>query len=693
MPDVMEAPAPPTDTPDAPAGPKPIDNAEVAKTFKGKIESARRNSKDYRSDWKRNVEVRLGKPITTLPSGVLIEDEIQAEVNPDWGLVKTKTANLYSQVPTVQGTHENNQYAAAVAPFMKSLNYELGEKRANVRAAMKEALNDVVNASGVAVALVGYAARFETVKVPGIDTKTIPPDQLQQMQASGQIPMVDAQRVASDKIFVTRISPVDFLWPVEFTGSCFDDADWLGHKGRMSWAEAVNEFKPGEGQRGITEEDKQKVLGASETSTLDDLRTNPESRGASENKVVTYDRLYYWRARVDPEEKQFKAIWELVYVDGVEDPVLHRPCKCQQYDAERRKYAGACKLPLRVLTLTYISDNPIPPSDSAVIRPQVNDLRRSRSQMFQNRERSTPLRWFDTNRVDGLIQDNLMRGHIQGMIPMNGNGGNAIGEIARASYPAEDFTFDQMTKADIQETVGIGPQQSGAQQTGERATKAEVQTIQANFATKIGEERAEVAYFFLGIAEVVAGFMALYSDFPILTDQERTAMQQVWDNKHILHDLVLKIRPDAAVMIDVQSRIDRLDKFVNMYAKSGLINVPTLITERAELTGFDPAQVLAPPKPPPPPPPPNLTLNGKDDLANPMVMGMLVKHQQAPSVDHIKEGKKLLVEAQQGAPAPPTPPQGQQGPQPPHPGEPHPPPTAHKDWNSAPKIIKRDRDR
>src|ERR1019366_2235245 len=138
-----------------------IDKKEIESYFKSRITSAEKFRRTKSTEWKRNVDLRLGKTATLYTGGVNIDDDIQSEINPDWALTKTKTANLFSQVPEVQGTHENKKYAAAISPFMRSLNYEIGEKRANIGAAMEEANNDVVNAAGIGGILAGYAARFE----------------------------------------------------------------------------------------------------------------------------------------------------------------------------------------------------------------------------------------------------------------------------------------------------------------------------------------------------------------------------------------------------------------------------------------------------------------------------------------------------------------------------------------------------
>jgi hypothetical protein len=681
-----------------------VDESEIEKAFKSDIEESKRYRQTFFHSWKRSVETRLGRTTTTDTGGVSIGDDLQSEINPDWSLVKTKTANLFSQVPQVQLTHENEQYAPAIPPFARALNYELGEKRANIGVAIEEVLNDTVNASGVGAVVVGYTALFDEVDAPVQDTlpfpngpmpvSQIPPEQLDLILKNAKeqgipIPTRKVNRTRDSKFYCKRISPMDLLWPKSFTGSLFDDADWVGYTDRTSWAEGVNEF-------GLTPEQKEQVLGSEDNGTQDTLRADSRASGPMDGRKVKYDTIYYWRYRVDPAEKSFKSIWRLVYVHGIDKPVKHEAWKGQQYDEKTGKYIGSCKYPVRVLTLTYISDNAVPPSDSAAGRPQVADLRRSRSQMFKNRERSFPLRWVDSTRVDPMILDLLQRGDIQGFVPTLGEGSRSFGEIARAQYPPEDRSFDQQAKADLMESWQIGQNQnSGAAEPG-RKTGTQVTTEQNNFATRIGQERGRVLTFFTSICEVLAGWMVLYSDFPNLSQQERQQMDQVWDSKHILHDLVMKIHPDAAVVMDAQSKIQRLSNFLNMTGKSGYVNPEPIIAEIAELSGLDPAKVMTKPQPHIEEPNISYRFSGKDDMINPMVVAILLAKGHAPTPELIEQAKQLCTLAAT-PPAPPSVPGvpgqapgmpvpgGAGGPSIPNPQT----VSANEHWQQMPKVAKR----
>jgi len=694
--------APDVETPEAPeAPPGQLDTKKLVATFKTKIETAKTHRRTFTRRWQENIETRLGLMGAGTDPGSWDQGDYQSEINPDWSLTKTKTANLYSQVPGVQCTHENPKYAAAIPPFAKALNYELSEKRSNVGVCMEEALNDVVNAAGIGAIMVSFAARFEDVEVPAIDVSSLPPELVQQATAAGQIPMKTVSRMTDYKFPSTRLSPGDLLWPKEFVGSNFDDADWMGRTGRCSKADGKVDFK-------LTPAQLDQCVGSGEQSLQDDLRSGAD-RGHTtldEADVITFDEIYYWRSRVDPDETSFCAIWRLVIVHGLTDPVIHEPWKGQQYDKERRTYVGNVKWPIRVLTLTYVSDHPVPPSDTQAGKPQVHDMRRSRSQMFTNRDRSRPVRWYDSNRIDPEIQLRLLAGTWQDWIPTQGEGSRSVGEIARASYPSEDLTFDQQTKQDLMEAWQIGPNQQGT--TALNTTATESNNVQANFATRIGQERARVASFFLSVCEVLAGWMCLYSEFPSLSDEERQAMEQAWDQKTILHDIALKIRPDSAIVLDSQQRVQRLIQFLNFAGKSGVIDPAPVIAEIAELSGLDPSAVMKKPEPPAPEPP-NISyrFSGKDDLINPMVVALLVNQQKAPTPEDIQTAHKILQAASTlPPPEPPPPPPGMEGP--PAPGGPEgegppggglpggpPPPMlgeANPEWSLPEKISKRTRD-
>lgn len=628
----------PTDTPDKPEGDEQDD--KIARHFLNQVTAAKQNKRDnFIQTWQTNVQTRLGVAMGYVTDGVDTEDGLRSELNPDWSLTKTKTANLYSQTPQVQVTFESKEFASAVYPFAKALNYEIGEKRCNTGAAIEEVMNDVVNAAGVGVIRVGWAARFVTKKTTDKNIKHLPKAMQALAIKMGIVKEVEVPVMTDSRFFTGRVSPANYLWPVEFIGSNFDDSDWQGHSGDLSWSEAKSEFK-------LSDDDKAKVLSGDGPKPDEELRYRPEQAHRHSRKRVYFDEIFYWRYRVDPEEPFFSTIWRIVYVTGLDKPVIHEAWKGQRLKADNSGYVGAQKFPIRVLTLTYITDNPIPPSDTEAGRAQVEDLRRSRAQMFMNRQFSIPMRWYDVNRTDPLVMRAIQNGEWQSMVPTNGDGTKSLGEISRASYPAEDLTFDRQTMADLFQTWQISQSQMGIMAPGER-TKAEVSYTQQNFQTRMGQERQRAASFFLGVVEVLAGFMALYSDFPNLNAAEKAALNQVWNRGEILHDIVFKIHPDSTVMLDAKQRMDRAVALLNIIAKSGVVDIMPIVADIVELGGYDPSQIVKPPVPRQPDEPSiSYRFSGKEDVYNPVVLAMLIEHGEAPSLESLAAAKKMLADAQ-----------------------------------------------
>lgn len=615
----------------------PNTDPKSAAAWKARRDKCKRKRKELIDSWSVSVDYLRGKPFQQE------SDEDRVYVNVDWSMSRRKATQLASQMPEVRLETRIPELKPVLPEFARRVNHHLRE--AGVGDAMYETTVDCINASGFGVVLCGYEARTEPTQVPALEEQLYAPEVWQQMLATGQVPMIDSTRVVDKRFYADRKSPSDFLWPLEFTGSNFDKASWVGHSGRKTWPEAQPEFN-------LKEEDREKICGSG--GRQENLRDTEDQDSNEEDGIVEYDEIFYWRARFDPAEKNYHAIWRIVFVSGLDEPVIDESWKGQKL--QNGKYGGACKFPLRVLTLNYVSDDPIPPSDSAIARPQVNELIRSRTQMVLQRTRSMPLRWHDVNRVDPTIADNLMRGTWQGSIPVSGNGSSIIGEVARANYPAEDFEFDRIVKADISESWQVGANQLGNFNAGDR-TASEANIVQANFATQAGYARARVAAFFCGIAEVIAGLDALYGDpiAPPASGDPNAPPPPPVDPTMLSTAFSFSVLPDSTVLLDAGQKTQRLERVLNLIGKSGLIDPQPLVDEIMALNGVDPLTVKRLPEPPKEEPL-NISyrFSGTEDLTNPIVLAMLIKAGQAPSPDELKAAAAILeaVRVMPGLPPP-----------------------------------------
>ncbi len=601
--------------------------------FRSRIDICKIYRRKLIANWTVNVDYRRGKPFTSQT------DDDQVAVNLDWSLTKAKQAALFSQVPQVRIDHVPDTLPKN-APWAIQLEHQLNDTlvEAGIEAAMDECLPDCINAAGLGIVLVSYDALTEDRQVPKMDISSLPPEQQDEFTQSGTVqgtflPMDTIPYALDHRYTIQRVSPGDFLWPINYTGSNFDKAPWLGRSGRVTWAEALQLFaKTDANPNGLTEDDHDTVIGE-DRPILDRLTHDVERDKTSADEMVGFDELFYHENTYDVEAKSYNTIHHMVYVAGKEKPVIDEPWKGQKVNPQDHSVIGTLKYPLRVLTLTYISDETIPPSDSAIGRPQVNEINKARTQMIRQRERSLPVRWANSDRVDPAIMQNLMRGNWQAFIPVQGEGSRIIGEVSRAMMPPENFKFDQIAKADLNEEWVTG--NIGLQVTSDKSSDEDQNKSNAN--TQIGRERAKVASFFIGIAEVLGGLLCLYED--------PSGFGQGFDPA-ISKDLRCSILADSTVLLDSNQKLARLNQFINVYAKSGWINVEPVLQEIATLTGLDPSIVVKAPEPKPPVEPNiSLRLTGVEDMLNPLALAFLIKSGQAPSNDLIEQAKALIQQA------------------------------------------------
>lgn len=661
--------------------------------FRQRVDACKQYRRKLITLWSTSIDYRRGKPFTSQ------SDEDQIAVPLDWIITNNKHAALFSQVPRARINHGEDMLPK-IAPWAVKFESKLNDNlvAAGIEAVMDEIMPDCINAAGIGVAMVSYESMTEDVEVPSIDISQLPPQIGQQVLQSGQfngedIPMETVPRLLDHRYLVQRVSPADLLWPINFPSSNFDSAPWLGRSGRITWAEAVKQF-------GLTEEDKENVLGE-DRPMMDRLTHDMERDKIKADEMVGFDEVFYREFQYDEDSKSYTVIRRLVYIAGKEDPVVDEPWKGQKV-GEDGKVLGAQRFPIRVLTLNYISDDAIPPSDSAIARPLVNEINKGRQQQIHQRERSIPVRWFDVNRIDPSIQQSLMKGTWQAFIPTQGDGSRTIGEVARAAMSPQNFEFDTIARRDLTEAVSSGPNQQGSGAGIE--TKGEADAVQAGYNTKLTKDRAKVASFFVSVAEVLGGLMCLY--------EEAEAFGEGFDPA-ISATLRYSVLADSTVLLDATQKLSRLSSFVNGFAKSGWVNIEPVLQEIAQLSGLDPNTVIRPPEPKPPVEPNvSIRLTGVEDLLNALSLAMLIKSGQAPSKEQIEQAKELIqqsvvpppntnLQLQPGQPGPgmaPMLPQGQPlAPPVPGPGPdaplPSPPPPkmgeAHPQWTGMPVINKR----
>ncbi len=596
--------------------------ATVQQHFKDEISRSKKKRGEHINNWRQLVDKRRGKDYATAT------DQGRSRIPVDWSMTNAKAAQLFSQMPQIRLSPTHAQYEAAVPIFGKLVNRLLRD--INLSATIDECVVDCINASGVGAALVRYEALTRPKMIDKIKSWMMPIEQqVRVMMGLEKIPQEKVQEISDARITVERLSPSDLLWKSNFKLSDWDKSPWIGRSGAIQFADAKRKFKLTDGQR-------QQVV---QSGSFNEDQINTDVENAQEEGLVHFDEIFYWRYLFHDDETRFDAIQHVVYVKGLEEPVINERWKGQKLNEATGSYVGACRFPIRVLTLHYITDEAVPPSDSAMIQPMVTELEESRQHMRLQRKHSKPLRWFNSDLVDPSITGDLIRGTWNGMIPVMGDGDRAMGEIARSQLPNENMIFDQTIMSDMQRALSLGPnQQSAYAETGRTASEASI--VQAAFQTEMAQQRAKVAQFIVGIADVVCGLYAMYGmpatdELQAMVGPEGAKRFQTWDKTIINSKFVFDIRPDATVRMDPAYVLQQLKETLNITAQSGFLNPKGLIKRILEQQGEDPAEHMVEPKPKAPEPlNVSLRLDG-DAILNPMNYALLLKTGQAPTPEEI----------------------------------------------------------
>lgn len=668
-PDATDPTLSPTATP-AESQPGAVGATSIHAILRRKVQQCRRVRREFIPEWSTNIDYLRAKPFDT------DSDQDRIAITADWSNTKRKKAQLFSQVPKIRLRTRRRWSRTLPEPgrlaFQNKVNDELDD--INIGAVMDECNSAVINAAGICATIVSFESRQEDRDLPkpkgpvaGLPAMPLPPAMAAPVAPTGggapegaapspagatpaalAPPAVVAVPYTTAKRFDIRaISPADLLWDVSFTGSDWNKIPLIGESGRMHWGQAIKEFgKSDDRPEGLTEEEKSEVIGRDDRNDLDMLTHQADRNRFKDSDLISYDQIFYRRFYFDESETSFEAIQRVVFVRGRRGkPVIDELWKGQQRieTPDGDAIVGSCKFPIQVGTLTYVTDEAIPPSDSAMGRPQVDELSMGRGMMMAQRRFSLPWRWFNNNLVPPEIVTQLMRGEYQGAVPLNGSGDKVMGEVARAQYPREDFEFDRVAKAELDATWNLGTSMSGggAGNTQVRSA-AEAEAVQANMGTVIAMDRAKMVKLFCNTAEVLAGMMALYADF---TEDEKLAMKD-WDREKFASYFLFTVRGDASVLLDAKQRLAQLERFWNMTAKSGMVDEVTVLQEIAGLNDID--ESLVHEQGAPPPPKINISLRlGAEELDNPIFVALLMGTGQFPGPQELAAAKQAIIAAKQ----------------------------------------------
>lgn len=568
---------------------------EALQAWKTRIDSAAKRTDKFTTLWRQQQAAYSGVPLDELPK------EDTTVVNKDMPRVKQKVAQLFYQVPEVHLTPKRPETKGAVPVFQAVLNHKLRHEL-SVSGMVDEVLTDVVAVSGLGVSKIGYEVVAEEVDVVTVDEQ-----QAQEIEAGGGTVPTEKQPVPIfERYFWNRVSPAKVLLPGEFTGTDFDKAAWIGIKYRKPLEVVKRDL-------GLDVEH--------EASTRDDLVVSDVTSADTDRstKEVECTEIWYKAFLFDKKEKHPLRQRRLVFVEGEEEPIVHENSPYQRFDEEGKFLIGMKKFPIRILTLTTVPDEAVPPSDTTISRPLVNELQLSRSQMIKQRARAVPIRWYNTSILDPETIAKIEKGEIQDLIPVAAPGDQAVGEVARANYPRENFDFQRVIEGDLEESWAMGANQMGGDSPGE-VSATESKIIQGNTNVRLDYERNKVLKWFLDGVELVGDLLQMFADDPDYIEvvgEDRVKTLQPWDKQSIAGEFVYGAKTNSALRLDVAQERQDSRNLYQLMANDPYANRQKLVEWVASTHDIDPAQFLVEP-PPKQPDAPNVSFRFSGDDLNPL---------------------------------------------------------------------------
>lgn len=568
---------------------------KALEAWKGRIEAAEKRTKKFTDLWRKQQAAYSGVPLDDLPT----EDTVL--VNKDMPRVKQKVSQLFYQVPEVHLTPKRPETAGAVPVFAAVLNHKLRHELA-VSGMVDEVLTDVVAVSGLGVSKIGYE-----VVATEVDVVTVEPEQEEALKQAGQKVPTEKQPVPIfERFFWNRVSPAKVLLPSEFVGTDFDKAAWIGIKYRKP----LEIVKRDLGLDVASEASNRDEAVVSDTTAMDTDRPTKE---------VEFTEIWYKAYLFDANEKHPLKQRRIVFAEGEDQPLVHEDSPYQRFDEEGKFLIGMKKFPIRILTLTTIPDEAIPPADTTITRPLVSELQTSRSQMVKQRARAIPIRWYNTSILDPETVTKIEKGEIQDLIPVTAPGDQAIGEVARANYPRENFEFQRVIENDLSESWALGSNQMGSDSPGE-VSATESQIIQGNTNVRLDYERNKVMRWFLDGTELVGDLLQMFADDPDYIEvvgEDRVKTLQAWDKSVIAGEFVYGAKTNSALRLDVAQERQDSRNLYQLMANEPFANRQKLVEWVASTHDMDPAQFIAQP-PPKQPDAPNVSFRFSGDDLNPL---------------------------------------------------------------------------
>jgi hypothetical protein len=575
--------------------PLPADGIGSLKYWQDEIDQSQRRIKKEIRNWRIDLDRTYRQD--RQDRGVTRRTEMFVNIPKDFQNTELKKGQLFFQTPYVQCVPERDEVDAAMPLFQQVLNFQLGNKAANAKRAVEEALVNVLAVSGIGPVEIGYEASTDTIALPSVDPLT-------QWPTVNKLP-----RTIWERYYFESFSPADLMLPVGFFSTDYDKAPWIGVKLRKD----VDQI---EQLWGI---DKDSI--GSSRDGIDESLYAPEDKEFLRDTGRVY-KLWYKASLYDDTVKHPDLIRLLILVGtkrgGTASVAVHQNSPYQRFDPQSGRFLqGMRGFPIHPLAIRVVTDTAYPPSDVRVTRSLVDEQAMGRTQMITQRRRNNPLRIADKTRIDPNALKQIESNEVQQIILNDGPvDETVIKDLTTSPLPGENFSFNTIANQEIQEAWG----QDTPTLNREIHSATEIQDVQTTRSIRIDADREHVLDWFIKGVEKFANLILVYGNntdqmIEIVGPQNLPRLKS-WNLDQIQGRYAFSLRPDSSVRLDAAQQRAFALQFFNLTQNAQGINHEKNLEELIRDFNKDPADLVLPPQQPPPPRPEppkvSVTIKGED---------------------------------------------------------------------------------
>lgn len=602
-------PRPPLSLVPPPPPPPRILTKADAEGWRRRIHASLDHTKQSLAEGKRNVQRYQSKTLSDTPT------ESEAVVPSDFWFIEQKKAGLFYRLPDIflrpmQPGKEDGAVIGGAA-----MSAKLGPQGLNVLPRVKQVLFDVLCATGFGAMKMGFdPALGPPQQIPTGATKPnharTPGAVLGLSGASDEPDVQEVPHIVARRYFAEHVSPGDVGVPADFVGLDFDDAAFL-------FARFREDEKNTDSDRGGDSDDDRRLS-----------KLSSAAQQSRQKQRIGYE-VWYRAARFDDDAWHPEHIRKFVlYEDDarmLDIEVKDSPYQRWTLNGQTTPTyvpgatpSGMVGYPISPLTLRFISDAWLVPSDCTMARNTADNISRGWTQMLRFRDRSLPQYGYNATLVDQGTQDKIARNDAGAGVPFNGPGEDATWPIQKGRFGRESFEFHSLGMQILQMIWGQGANQVSATSEGSK-TATELQIIQAASATRQEQEREAVVGWYL--SKVAMKIFALYQlfaeedDFVELVGSDVARLQSIpeavkqaaqqsgqdarvlvpWNKDAIQGRYAFQAKANSQLYLDAAQYRKQLMDLYNFFANEPTVNRAELVREILQTYGFDPSKMLQQP--------------------------------------------------------------------------------------------------